>query len=57
VACGGGRFAIRAAHPRAALIPQIDFELYQGAPQGLFVTHMYRVNADIARFLKDLTVL
>jgi pimeloyl-ACP methyl ester carboxylesterase len=35
----------------AALIPHVDFRLYEGAPHGLFVTHMARVNADILSFL------
>ena len=38
--------------PTAALIRHVDFKLYQGAPHGLFVTHMNKVNADIAQFLK-----
>lgn len=35
----------------AALIPGCDFRLYEGAPHGLFVTHMERVNADILGFI------
>lgn len=38
--------------PTAALIREVDFRVYEGAPHGLFVTHMDRVNADIAAFLK-----
>jgi len=36
----------------AALIRKVDFRVYEGAPHGLFVTHMGKVNADIAAFLK-----
>ena len=36
----------------AALIRKVDFRVYEGAPHGLFVTHMDKVNADIAAFLK-----
>lgn len=37
--------------PTAALITGVDFRLYEGAPHGLFVTHIDRVNADIAAFV------
>lgn len=37
--------------PTAALIPGVDFRVYEGAPHGLFVTHIERVNADLAVFI------
>lgn len=36
--------------PTAALIPDAAFELYEGAPHGLFVTHMDRLNDDLHDF-------
>jgi len=39
------------ALPTAALIPQARLKLYEGAPHGMFVTHMERVNADLLEFL------
>jgi pimeloyl-ACP methyl ester carboxylesterase len=39
------------ARPSAALIPDARLQLYQGAPHGMFVTHMERVNADLLDFL------
>ena len=39
--------------PTAALIPGARLEVYQGAPHGLFVTHMDRLNADVAAFIAD----
>jgi pimeloyl-ACP methyl ester carboxylesterase len=36
--------------PSAALIPGARLEVYEGAPHGLFITHMDRLNADLAAF-------
>jgi pimeloyl-ACP methyl ester carboxylesterase len=36
--------------PTAALVPGARLEVYEGAPHGLFVTHMARLNGDIAAF-------
>jgi pimeloyl-ACP methyl ester carboxylesterase len=36
----------------AALIPGVVFKVYEGAPHGLFVTHMERVNEDILAFIE-----
>jgi pimeloyl-ACP methyl ester carboxylesterase len=36
----------------AALIPHATLNVYEGAPHGLFVTHMDRLNADLLAFLK-----
>jgi pimeloyl-ACP methyl ester carboxylesterase len=35
----------------AALMPNCRLEVYEGAPHGLFITHMERVNADLAAFI------
>jgi pimeloyl-ACP methyl ester carboxylesterase len=35
----------------AALIPHCRFEIYEGAPHGLFLTHMHRLNADLLEFV------
>jgi non-heme chloroperoxidase len=35
----------------AELIPGAVFKLYEGAPHGLFVTHMERLNADLLAFI------
>jgi pimeloyl-ACP methyl ester carboxylesterase len=35
----------------AALMPHATLKVYQGAPHGLFVTHMERLNADLLAFL------
>jgi len=37
--------------PSAALIPGARLIVYQGAPHGLFVTHMERLNADLRAFI------
>jgi pimeloyl-ACP methyl ester carboxylesterase len=37
----------------AALIPDAELRVYEGAPHGLFVTHMDRLNADILAFAAD----
>ena len=39
------------ARPSAALFPDARLKLYEGAPHGMFVTHMDRVNADLLEFL------
>ena len=36
----------------AALTPGARLIVYEGAPHGLFVTHVDRLNADIAAFAK-----
>jgi pimeloyl-ACP methyl ester carboxylesterase len=38
--------------PTAALMPHATLKVYEGAPHGLFVTHMERLNADLLAFLK-----
>ena len=43
------------AKPTQALLPHAHLKLYHGAPHGMFVTHMERVNADLLEFL-DLPV-
>jgi pimeloyl-ACP methyl ester carboxylesterase len=35
----------------ASLMPNCRLENYEGAPHGLFLTHMERVNADLATFI------
>jgi pimeloyl-ACP methyl ester carboxylesterase len=35
----------------AGLSPRCRLEVYEGAPHGLFITHMERVNADLRRFI------
>lgn len=37
----------------AQLIPGCRLEVYEGAPHGLFITHMERVNADLLAFARD----
>jgi len=39
--------------PTAALIPSARLEVYEGAPHGLFVTHMDRLTRDIAGFARS----
>lgn len=36
----------------AQLIPDAELQVYEGAPHGLFVTHIARLNADIAAFAR-----
>jgi pimeloyl-ACP methyl ester carboxylesterase len=36
----------------AALIPGAQIRIYEGAPHGLFVTHIDRLNADLLAFAK-----
>jgi len=37
--------------PTAALIPNAQFKIYEGAPHGLFLTHKDRLNADLLSFI------
>jgi non-heme chloroperoxidase len=37
--------------PTAALIPNAQLKVYEGAPHGLFVTHKDRLNADLLAFI------
>ncbi len=39
--------------PTAALIPGARLTVYEGAPHGLFLTHMQRLNADLLAFARD----
>ena len=36
----------------AQLIPDSEFKVYEGAPHGLFITHMDRINADLLQFVQ-----
>jgi non-heme chloroperoxidase len=36
----------------AKLIPECELKVYEGAPHGLFITHMERVNEDLLRFMR-----
>jgi non-heme chloroperoxidase len=36
----------------AQLIPHAELKVYEGAPHGLFVTHLARLNADLAAFAR-----
>lgn len=38
--------------PTAALLPNAQLAVYEGAPHGLFLTHMTRLNADLLAFIK-----
>jgi non-heme chloroperoxidase len=40
----------RTGRKTAEMIPGARFEIYEGAPHGLFVTHMDRLNADLLKF-------
>jgi non-heme chloroperoxidase len=40
----------RTGRKTAKMIPEAKLKVYQGAPHGLFVTHMDRLNADLAAF-------
>ncbi|HEV7714546.1 MAG TPA: hypothetical protein VGO53_03055 [Steroidobacteraceae bacterium] len=35
----------------AKLIPGCELKVYDGAPHGLFITHMERLNADLLHFI------
>jgi non-heme chloroperoxidase len=39
--------------PTAALIPNAQFRIYEGAPHGLFLTHKDRLNADLLGFITE----
>ncbi|MEP7247424.1 MAG: alpha/beta hydrolase [Gammaproteobacteria bacterium] len=38
--------------PTARLIPGCQLKVYEGAPHGLFLTHIERVNADLLNFMR-----
>ena len=38
--------------PTARLIPRATLVVYEGAPHGLFVTHMDRLTRDVAAFAR-----
>ena len=38
--------------PTAALVPGARLLVYEGAPHGLFLTHMDRLNADLLAFAR-----
>jgi len=40
------------ARPTAAMLPRARLEVYEGAPHGLFVTHMQRLNRDLLAVAK-----
>jgi non-heme chloroperoxidase len=42
----------RTGKPTAAMIPGARLIVYEGAPHGLFLTHMERLNADLLAFAK-----
>ena len=37
----------------AQLIPGAELKVYEGAPHGLFITHMERLNRDLLQFVKS----
>lgn len=37
--------------PTASLIPGCELKVYEGAPHGIFITHLERVNADLLQFM------
>jgi non-heme chloroperoxidase len=39
--------------PTAALLPYRELQVYLGAPHGLFLTHIERLNADLLRFVRS----
>ena len=39
-------------HPTAALVPGARLAVYEGAPHGLFLTHMDSLNADLLAFAR-----
>ncbi|KQV89876.1 arylesterase [Massilia sp. Root351] len=41
------------ARRTAALLPNARLEVYHGAPHGMFVTHMGRVNGDLLEFISE----
>ncbi|RLM48426.1 hypothetical protein DVK02_19495, partial [Halobellus sp. Atlit-31R] len=42
------------ARPTARLIPDARLKVYDGAPHGMFITHMERVNRDLLEFAAEL---
>lgn len=42
------------ARPTAALMPNARLKVYEGAPHGMFITHMERVNRDLLEFAAEL---
>jgi non-heme chloroperoxidase len=40
----------RTGRKTAAMIPGARFQVYEGAPHGLFITHMDRLNQDLLKF-------
>lgn len=43
------------AHPTATLLPNARLSVYEGAPHGLFLTHMERLNAELLEFARSLS--
>lgn len=41
------------ARRTAALLPQARLKVYEGAPHGMFITDMERVNADLLEFIRE----
>jgi non-heme chloroperoxidase len=41
------------ARRTAALLPDVRLKVYHGAPHGMFVTHMGRVNGDLIEFIAE----
>jgi len=41
------------AEPSAALLPNVKLNVYEGAPHGMFLTHMARVNSDLLDFIQS----
>jgi pimeloyl-ACP methyl ester carboxylesterase len=41
------------ARRTAALLPQAELKVYEGAPHGMFITDMERVNADLLEFIGE----
>ena len=42
----------RTGRKTAAIIPGSRFVMYEGAPHGIFITHMDRLNQDILQFAR-----
>lgn len=43
----------RTGRKTAAMIPGARFKVYEGAPHGLFITHMDRLNQDLLQFARE----
>ncbi len=43
----------RTGRKTAAMIPGALFKVYEGAPHGLFITHMDRLNQDVLQFARE----